>query len=99
MEPHMDRQDDATTTEPAPPSDWPALAKAFRAREVQDLGPLVRRVTARTAGMMTAGAWSGWRWVSRIWRIGPRAAASMRCTWSASAGPGSITTTSWRPMR
>ena len=53
MEPHMDRQDDATTTEPAPPSDWPALAKAFRAREVQDLGPLVRRVTARNAGMMT----------------------------------------------
>ena len=52
MEDHMDRQD-AMTSEPAPPTDWPALALAFRAREVQDLGPLVRRVTARNAGMMT----------------------------------------------
>ena len=34
-------------------TDWAALAQAFRAREVQDLGPLVRRVTARNAGMMT----------------------------------------------
>ena len=52
MEDHMDRQD-AMTREPATLTDWPALAQAFRAREVQDLGRLVRRVTARNAGMMT----------------------------------------------
>ncbi len=34
-------------------TDWPALAQAFRAREVQTMGPLVRRVTATNAGMMT----------------------------------------------
>lgn len=34
-------------------TDWPALARAFKAREVQTLGPLVRRVTATNAGMMT----------------------------------------------